>query len=91
MMWYWGNGGLHWWGWMLGVAGTIVFWGVVIWLVVNIVRWGFPSRSLDGRSVGEAETPESILRRRFAAGEIDEDEFHRRLGVLRGHERTGAG
>ena len=30
-----------------------------------------------------AQSPEAILRRRYAAGEIDTEEFERRLGALR--------
>lgn len=63
----------------------------LIWIVVLIVlvaaAWWFirslkSSRSLGNRS-DHPETPEEILRRRFARGEIDEEEFHRRSDVLK--------
>jgi len=39
------------------------------------------------RPIGRVEVPpEQILARRFAAGMISEEEFHRRLDVLRRHE-----
>jgi putative membrane protein len=86
MMWYWNNGGIHWWGWFIGVVVTIGFWALIIFLFVSLVR-SFASK--DHEHVhGEPEDPERTLARRFANGEIDEEEFHRRLDVLRAH---GAG
>lgn len=36
-----------------------------------------------GRAAGDRiESPEQILRRRYAAGEIDEETYHRMLGEL---------
>jgi hypothetical protein len=32
MMWYWG-GGMHWWGWLLGLLGMLASWAAVIWAV----------------------------------------------------------
>jgi putative membrane protein len=39
-------------------------------------------RGPGGLSPDSPDDPEQILRRRFAAGEIDEDEFLRRMSVL---------
>ena len=66
----------HWWhmGWML------LFWVMVIVAIVWIVR----AFSGPGRGGGEPrETPEQILKRRYAQGEIDKDEYERRLSDLR--------
>ena len=62
-------------------VGMIVFWGLVIWGIAAILR---TSRRADDAS------PERVLAERFARGEIDEEEYHRRLDVLltpadRGH------
>ncbi|HAM01012.1 MAG TPA: hypothetical protein DCQ30_02105 [Acidimicrobiaceae bacterium] len=87
-MYYWGNGGgVEWWGWLLMALGMVVFWGLVVWLIVSLVRWGLPDRSPSRFS--SDESPEAVLKRRFAVGEIDEDEYSRRLDVLRGRERVG--
>jgi putative membrane protein len=99
MTWYWG-GGVHWWAWGLGVLTTFVFWGLVIWAIVALVSWARDSRpeSLDaagppGPGLGDDSRPgeeaELILARRFAAGEIDAEEYHRRLEVLRGQHPPG--
>jgi putative membrane protein len=56
--------------WPLLLAAII---GLVVWLAV---RGGRPAH----QSVDEAE---QILRRRFAAGEIDEEEYRRRIDALR--------
>ncbi|MBC9003657.1 SHOCT domain-containing protein [Micromonospora aurantiaca (nom. illeg.)] len=48
----------------------------VIWLARRSV---FVGRSEQG------EKGEDVLRRRYAAGEIGEDEYHHRLATLRGH------
>jgi len=88
MMWYWTNGGAHWWAWLFSGVGMIVFWALVIWLIASLVR-----RSGNGRPSApgpDAETPEAILQRRFAAGEIDAEEYRHRLDVLRG-VTTGVG
>ncbi|MBU1866467.1 MAG: SHOCT domain-containing protein [Actinobacteria bacterium] len=56
------------------------WWLVVITLVVLVTR-ALPS----GGRRGEAPTAaaESILARRFAAGDIDADEYHARRAALR--------
>ncbi len=76
MMWGWY--GWSWWGWLLMVMGMAVFWGLVIWAVAAIFRG-------PGRTWWRADRPdpEQILAERFAMGEIDEDEYLRRLQTLR--------
>lgn len=54
----------------------------IVWLVVRAapaVGRGHPNRSLMG---SEEDDPVQVLRRRYAAGEIDEDEYLRRLSGL---------
>jgi putative membrane protein len=74
MMWGW-DGGSGW--WMMGVG--ILFWVVLIvlavWLVVRVTG--------QRPSASGSESAEELLRRRFASGEIDSDEYERRLEVLR--------
>lgn len=64
-----------------------------VWLLLLIailagMVWFARSETFRPRSGGPFPQPpgdsaEEILRRRFAQGEIDEDEFHRRLEALR--------
>ena len=55
-----------------------VFWIV---LVVALVTWGRGSGG-GGRERAPRETPHEILRRRFAHGEIDAQEYENRKAVL---------
>jgi putative membrane protein len=73
MIWFGHDGGWSWWAWALMWVGMIVFWGVLIWGIAGLVRG---SRRSDDAS------PERILAERFAQGEIDEEEYRRRLDVL---------
>ncbi len=85
MMWGWS--GWSWWGWALMSLSMLVFWGLVIWGVVALFR-----RSGDGRPERqERPDPERVLAERFAAGEIDEEEYHRRLQTLRSANGRSAG
>ncbi len=75
MMWRWDDGMNGWWamgiGWLLWIIITVA----VVWFIVRM--WNVRARG-DG-----PDSAEEVLRRRFAAGEIDADEYERRLAVLR--------
>jgi putative membrane protein len=69
----------------------ILFWAVLIAVGVLVLRalsrpdsrlapYGPPARRQDHDPV---PAPEQLLAERFARGEIDEDEYRRRLDVLR--------
>ncbi len=65
--------GLHGWGmwiWPILLIALVVW---IVWIVSR--RMGEPPRGQDNA--------EEVLRRRYAAGEIDEAEFERRLAELR--------
>ncbi|MEU8619167.1 SHOCT domain-containing protein [Streptomyces sp. NPDC048623] len=87
MMFWYGNG-MSGWGWFAMAAGMILFWGLLIAVVVLIFR------TLDRATERHAErparqgptAPEQILGERLARGEIDEEEYRRRLAALRGGE-----
>lgn len=73
----WNDGGGSWWGWVLMVIGMLAVWGLVIWAVLALTRGRL------GLGDGPRPSPETILRERFAAGEIDEAEYRQRLEALR--------
>lgn len=78
-------------GWGMGVGGWIamaVFWVGLIVLVVWLITRALPSgnaRDRDHRDAvrGRDEAPEQTLDRRFAAGEIDEAQYHAMCETLR--------
>ncbi len=71
MMWF------GWGGWWMTLS-MILFWGGIIALVV----WGL--RAVDPVRRDDAHRPRRILEERLARGEIDEEEFDRRIGALGG-------
>jgi putative membrane protein len=90
MMFWYGNG-MSGWGWGLMTFGSVVFWALVVFAVVFLVRYlshGGQRPPAGPRSygppAGPAPTPEQLLAERYARGEIDDEEYRRRLAVLRG-------
>ena len=78
-MMFWFDHGVSGWGWFAMTVGMVVFWALVITGVVLLVR------AVGATSITPAPPPppEQILAERFARGEIDQDEYHRRLATLR--------
>ena len=56
-------------GWLL----MLLFWILIIAGIVLAVRWFFNEGKLNGSRV--EETPLDILKKRYASGEIDKEEF----------------
>ena len=77
----------HWgWGsWILTTLTTVVFWALVITAVVLLARYllSLSQRTADTRRAAGASNAEHVLAERYARGEIDDDEYQRRLGLLR--------
>ena len=66
-------GSMGWWmpfGWILGLAVLIL----LVWMIARTTG-GFTGRP--------EESPEQILKRRYARGEIDREEYDRRLTDIR--------
>jgi len=59
------------------VVEQVLFWAAIIALIVIAVR------AVTRWSGQHRESPEEVLARRFALGEISEDEYRQRLGQLR--------
>jgi putative membrane protein len=74
MMWGWDAGG----GWLMMGIGMLI-WVALIALVVWLVLRAVGQRPGGGGS----ESGEELLKRRFASGEIDDEEYRRRLEILR--------
>jgi putative membrane protein len=58
---------------ILGFFIMVLFWGLVIAGIVFAVRWIFSSGAV--KSSPGHEAPVEILKRRYARGEIDRQEF----------------
>jgi hypothetical protein len=65
----------------LMAVGTVLFWTLIVLGVIAVVRYLL---SGGDRRPEERPTPEDLLAERFARGEIDEQDYHRRLDVLHG-------
>jgi uncharacterized membrane protein len=82
MMW-WSNG---WWGWVLVVGAGMVLCMAMMARMMRHGTWGrmWPSGDRD------EDTPERILARRLAGGEIDVQEFERLREALERSSRSTA-
>ncbi len=63
-------GGFSWW-WFMPIF-FILFWGLVIWGIVALVRNQSESRGSDS---SKADSALEVLKRRYARGEIDREEY----------------
>ncbi len=71
-MWLWNDGwhSMGWFGWLM----MLMFWGLVIYVVVGSLR----SRN----DLVSRDDAREVLKRRYALGEIDREEFEERRRVL---------
>jgi putative membrane protein len=69
------------WGWFWMAFGMLIFWGLVAWVVVALVRSSSTPPTPPPAERGSRA--EAILAERFARGEIDATEYHERLRELR--------
>ncbi|MGW3277188.1 SHOCT domain-containing protein [Nocardia rhamnosiphila] len=80
VMWY--GTGMSGWGIGLMVAGTILFWALVVSGTVLLVRYMASSATPPPRVWA---SPRQVLAERYARGEITDDEYVRRMKVLDSH------
>ncbi|MCE3553164.1 SHOCT domain-containing protein [Pseudonocardia sp. RS11V-5] len=79
-MMYWWDGHMSAWGYALMALSSVVFWALVITAIVVGVRAVRHTRT--GPGPADRSTPEQLLAERYARGEIDDDEYRRRLHTL---------
>ena len=77
----WGNG-IGGFGMLLMIFGNLLLWGLIIAGVVMLVRYLVGTGPSRAPAAGEGPSPRQLLAERFARGEIDEEEYTRRLRVL---------
>ncbi|MBA2948903.1 SHOCT domain-containing protein [Streptomyces himalayensis] len=80
-MMFWFDHGVGGWGWLAMSITMILFWALIITAAVLLFRALGRQREHTHTPAGPA--PEQTLAERFARGEIDEEEYRRRLAVLR--------
>ena len=68
-------------GW-LGMSVGMLIWAIVLVVVVWLVVRGLMAVEQRDRRTERGDSAEQLLRRRFAAGEIDAEEYERRLSAL---------
>jgi putative membrane protein len=66
--------------WAMGIG--MIVWVVVLAVIIGLVVW-LMNRTQAGRVDRRSESAEEVLRRRFASGELDGEEYERRLALLR--------
>ncbi|WP_189274772.1 SHOCT domain-containing protein [Kitasatospora griseola] len=85
-MMYWNDNGMNGWGIGLMMLSILVFLGLLIAAAVVLLHH---LRPVAQHSATRRPDAEQVLAERLARGEIDPDEYRRRLEVLR--EGTGPG
>jgi putative membrane protein len=78
---YWYQDHMSGWGYGLMAFSSLLFWALVVTGIVLLVR--YLSRTSGRSPGGDRRSAERILAERFARGEIDEEEYRRRLETLR--------
>ena len=85
-MMYWTDNDVTGWGWAAMTVGMLLFWVLVV--AGGVLLFRALDRSSDRSAAPARPTPEQLLAERFARGEIDEDEYRRRLATLSGTDHV---
>lgn len=80
--WMWGQGPMAW-GWFMMILAAL-FWLALLALIVLLIVRLWPGAGTFQSSAPREDEALSILRQRYARGEIDSEEFERRRRQLLG-------
>lgn len=69
--------------WMGDHMGWMGLWWVAAFAALFLLVWVLDRAAASGRAERPEESPETILKRRYARGDLDREEFDRRLADLR--------
>jgi putative membrane protein len=78
---YWNHHDMTGWDWFATSVGAALFWALLI--TVGVLLYRSLTRAPQPPRTHLPPSPEQLLAERFARGEIDEEEYRRRLSVLR--------
>lgn len=67
------------WGW----HGWLMGWIWIIWIIIVVIVVWFIARGGAGVPIQRRETPEEILKRRYASGEINREDYEQMLNDIR--------
>jgi len=79
-MMFWTDHDVSGWGWAVMAISMVLFWGLLI--AGGVLLYRGLSRPTGDLPAWPRLSPEQLLAERFARGEIDEDEYQRRLATL---------
>ena len=79
----WGYNGMSAGAWSVMVFAMLLFWALVVFAIVTYFRRSSSTASPDDFA---PNSPEKLLRTRFARGEIEDAEFRTRMAALREHQ-----
>jgi putative membrane protein len=83
-MWSWHDSS---WAWLWMGAMMVAFWAVVAVAVLLAARTLKSSQYAGQSSRPQARSPQDILAERYARGDIEADEYRRRLDEIHSHDR----
>jgi len=79
MVFYSNDHSFGWGGMIFWMVVNALFWGAIIWAIIRMVAGSGPERSTSPDHDADAL---AVLKRRYAAGEIEDEEFQRRRQTL---------
>lgn len=74
---------MHWHGHWVSWPVMGLFWILVIAIVIAAIVWAVRSGTDSSRGKPQGESPEEVLKRRYARGEISREEYEQTLSDLR--------
>ena len=84
---WWGFGSGYMGGWGMGGFGPLsmlLFWGLLITGAVLLIKWSIQAFRRPSTDPRNASSPLDIIKKRYARGEIDQEEFKRMQQALVG-------
>jgi putative membrane protein len=76
---YWYDHGMNGWGFAMMTLNMLLFWGVLVGGAYLLYRWLRRDEPFSG-----SDSARRLLAERYARGEIDDEEYRRRLDTLAG-------